>query len=92
MKKHNLLLVAGAIAVALTAGSANAAPAHGGHHNNMPQQHTVTHVYNAPRPGHGGHHNHHVVHNNHHHHHHHHHGASAGDLIIATAILISAIM
>lgn len=89
MKKHNLLLVAGAIAVALTAGSANAAPGHGGHHN-VPQ-HTVTHVYSAPRPGHGGgHHNHHVVHNNHHHHHHH--GASAGDLIIATAILISAIM
>lgn len=88
MKKHNLIIPVIAATIALSGTAAVASPGHGGH--GAPNHHTVTHVYNAPRPGHNGGH-HHVVHNNHHHHHHRH-GASAGDLIIATAILISAIM
>ena len=90
MKKHNLLLAAGAVAVALGTGSAVAAPAHDGHHG--PNHHPVVHVNNAPRPGHNNGHQHHHASSHHHHHHHHHHGTTTGDLIIATAILISAMM
>lgn len=90
MKKSRLLLVAGAVAVFLSAGSAFAAPVHGGYHS-VPH-HTVTYVQSSahhhPRPGHhgGGHHN--VAH----HHHHHHHNNTAGNIILATALLVSAFM
>ena len=86
MKKSRLLLVAGAVAVFLSAGSAVAAPVHGGHHYGS--RPTVTYVQSAPRPAQhhgGGHHN--VVH-----HHHHHHNNTAGNIILATAILVSAFM
>ena len=90
MKKHNLFIATGVVAAALAAGSANAAPAnHGGNHHTQPN-HTVVHVQSAPRPGH--HSNRH--HDNHHHQvtHHHHHHDTAGNIILATAILISAMM
>ncbi len=96
MKKTNLFLTSVAVVAALCVGSANAAPNHGGgHHAPRP---FVTHTHGAPR--HGGHH---VTHHNpppapvhvshhHNHHHHHHHGAHTGDWIIATAILLSALI
>lgn len=94
MKKTTTFVMAGVIAAVLSAGSAVAAPMHGGHHGPQPS-HVVTHVHSAPRPGH-----HHVVHNgghNHAPHHHHHHGhhyyrTSTGDWVIATAILLSALI
>jgi hypothetical protein len=94
MKKTNLFITSVAVAAALCVGSANAAPNRGGG-NHAPRQ-FVTHTHGAPRSG--GHH--HVTH--HHnpaptpvvvsHHHHHHHGARTGDFIIATAILLSALI
>lgn len=89
MKKSHLLLVVGAVIAAVSVGSANAAPVHGGH--NVVSHHTVTHVQTAPRPGHNHHSGH---HGGHHHvvHHHHHHNNTAGNIILATAILISAFM
>lgn len=102
MKTKNLFIAAGVIATALTVGSANAAPAHGG--AKPAPSHTVTHVQPAPRPAqpnkhHNAHH-----HNNHHNgghhtvvvtkpeHHHHHHHSDTGSIVLATAILISALM
>jgi len=94
MKKTNLFIVSVAFVAALFVGSANAAPNHGGgHHAPRP---FVTHTHGAPR--HGGHH---VVQVLPpapapmpvvYHHHHHHHGTRAGDIIVATAILISALI
>lgn len=100
MKTHNLFIAAGVVAAALMAGaSANAAPLHGGSH--------YTHVYQtqhsqpAPRQaahhGSGHHHSHHggghaVVVTHPHHHHHHHHNHTAGNIILATALLVSAFM
>ena len=95
MKKTKTFLIAGVIAAVLSAGSAVAAPGHNGGHN-APQQHTVVHVQSAPRPGHN-----HVAHNGGHHHvpahHHHHHSnchrcTNTGDFVIATAILLSALI
>ena len=91
MKKTSKFLMAGVIAAVLSAGSANAAPAHNGGHN-APKPHTVVQVQPAT---HHGHHN--IAHHGPHHHprpqhHHHHHHTQTGDFIIATAILISALM
>ena len=96
MKKQNLFITSVAVVAALCVGAANAAPNHGGGHGgHNASRPVVTHVHNAPR--HGGHH---TAHHHHHHtptpvvvsHHHHHHGADAGDFLIATAILISALI
>lgn len=90
MKKSKLLLTVCAVVACLAAGSANAAPGHGGH-NHMPSGHVVTHVHNAPHPGHHTHH-----HGGHHHNnqvvHHYHHSNNTGSFILATAILISALI
>ena len=94
MKKTNLFLTSVAVAAALAVGSANAAPNRGGGNHHAPRQ-FVAHTHGAPR--HSGHH---AVHHSpvptpvtvSHHHHHHHHGAHTGDWIIATAILLSAII
>jgi len=92
MKRTNLFIASVAVVAALFAGSANAAPNHGGgHHAPRP---FVTHTHGVPR--HGGHHVVQVVPPAPapvvHHHHHHHHGTRAGDIIVATAILISALI
>ena len=97
MKKTNLFLTSVAVAAALAVGSANAAPNRGGGNHHAPRP-FVTHTHGAPR--HGGHP---TAHHNpppapmpvqvsHHHHHHHHHGVRTGDWIVATAILLSAII
>ncbi|MBP5485660.1 MAG: hypothetical protein J6Y07_03055 [Alphaproteobacteria bacterium] len=93
MKKHNLFIASLAVVAALFVGSAGAAPIRGGGHHHAPRP-FVTHTHGAPR--HGGHH-HNVVQVvtpvpvvSHHHHHHHH--ARAGNIILATALLISAFM
>ena len=100
MKSKNLFIAAGVVAATLMAGSANAAPNHGG--SNYTHVYQTQHVQPAPRPAAhhgGGHHSGHhsgghtvVVTQPHHHHHHHHHGTNAGNIILATAILISAFM
>lgn len=101
MKSHNLFIAAGVVAAALTMGAgANAAPLHGGSHYTHVYQ--TQHVQPGPRPAahHGGHHHngHHsgghtvVVTHQPHHHHHHHHSNTAGNIILATALLISAFM
>ena len=87
MKKHKLIIPFVAVAIALSGTAAVASPGHGGHHG--PNHHPVVHINNVPRPGH---HNGHHHASSHHHHHHHHYGTTTGDLIIATAILISAMM
>lgn len=98
MKSHNLFIAAGVVAATLMAGSAaNAAPTHGGSHYTHVYQ--TQHVQPAPRPAahHGGHHHSHhggghtvaVTHQPHHHHHHNH---TAGNIILATALLVSAFM
>ena len=96
MKKTTTFIMAGVIAAVLSAGSAVAGPGHNVGHHGPQQPHVVTHVQSSPRPGH-----HHVVHNGGHHHaphhHHHHHGhhyyrTSTGDWVIATAILLSALI
>ena len=90
MKKSKLFLTVCAVAACLAAGSANAAPGHGGHNHAQSGHTVVTHVHNAPRPGHHTHH-----HGGHHHNqvvHHYHHDNNAGSIILATAILISAFM
>lgn len=98
MKKNNLFICAGVIAAVLTVGSANAAPGYHGATNTY-RPHQVTHVQQNPRPvvhhsshHHGGHHAPApvVVHESHHHHHHH--NNTAGNIILATAILVSAFM
>ena len=97
MKKQNLFIASVAVAAALCVGSANAAPNRGGGNHHAPRQ-FVTHTHGAPR--HSGHHAvHHspvptpvTVSHHHHHHHHHHSGAHTGDFIIATAILLSALI
>lgn len=99
MKKSRLLLGIGAIAVALSCGAANAAPLHAG--SRYTDVYRTQHVQPAPRPvarhGGGHHHSHHggghaVVVTHPHHHHHHHHSNTAGNIILATALLISAFM
>ncbi len=80
MKKCFSLVMVGVVAACLSSGSAFAGHGHGGVHHSQPS-HTVVHV--APAP-----HSHHHVRPHHHHHHH----ADTGDFIIATAILISALM
>ncbi len=96
MKTHNLLIAAGVVAATFTAGSAVAAPNHGG--SNYSHVYQTQHVQTMPRPGHqhngGHHHGHHsgghpVVVNTYHHHHH---NNNAGNIILATALLISAFM
>ncbi len=100
MKSHNLFIAAGVVAAALTMGAgANAAPLHGG--SNYAHVYQTQHIQTSPRPGHhvGHHHNGHhsgghtvVVTHQPHHHHHHHHSNTAGNIILATALLISAFM
>ncbi|MBO4480766.1 MAG: hypothetical protein J5742_04070 [Alphaproteobacteria bacterium] len=98
MKKTTTLMLAGVIAAVLSIGSADAAPLHNNGHHHAPQQHTVTQVQSVSHQGHnhiahnGGHHHVQPHHPHHHRPHHHNSGASTGDLIIATAILISAII
>ncbi|MBQ6736464.1 MAG: hypothetical protein IJQ90_03185 [Alphaproteobacteria bacterium] len=97
MKTHNLLIAAGVVAATFTAGSAVAAPNHGG--SNYSHVYQTQHVQTMPRPGYqhngGHHHSHHggghtvVVTQPHHHHHHNH---TAGNIILATALLVSAFM
>ena len=108
MKTHNLFIAAGVVAATFAAGSAVAAPNHGG--SNYTHVYQTQHVQPAPRPaahhggghhsGHhgGGHHSGHhggahtVVVTQPHHHHHHHHSHTAGNIILATALLVSAFM
>jgi len=95
MKKHNLFFVSVLFVAALFVGTADAAPIRGGANHHAPRP-FVTHTHGAQR--HGGHNfAHHgptsvvpVVVSQHHHHHHH--GARTGDIIIATAILLSALI
>ena len=92
MKKYNLGILAGVIALAFTCGTADAAHVH------VNTQHTpITHVHGAPQVrhvAHGGPHHHMPPPppSHHHHHHYHHHNNTAGSVILATAILISAFM
>ncbi len=78
---------------AVCGGTAIAGPGGHGQHPNNNHNHTqfVSHVQTMPRPGHVQ-----VVHSlpPHHHHHHrpHYHHNVTGDVIVATAILISALM
>ena len=79
MKKCFSLVMVGVVAACLSSGAAFAGHGHGGAHHSH-NAHTVVHVMPASHP---------------HHHmrpHHHHHHADAGDFVIATAILISALM
>ena len=104
MKSHNLFIAAGVVAATFMAGSAVAAPMHGG--SNYTHVYQTQNVQTMPRPGHhgGGHHGGHH-HNGHHsgghtvvvthqphHHHYHHHSNTAGNIILATALLVSAFM
>ena len=82
MKKCFSLVMVGVVAACLSSGAAFAGHGHGGahHSHNAQPSHRVVHVVPASHP---------------HHHmrpHHHHHHADAGDFVIATAILISALM
>lgn len=92
MKKHKLIIPFVAAAIALSGTAAFASPGHGGGHHG-PNHHPVTHVHHAPRPGHvvyigGGHH--HGPHHPQPHYYYHH--TKTGDIIVATALLISALM
>ena len=95
MKKGKMFIIVSAAIFAVFVGTANAAP--GNNHHGMTPHH---HTHHVVMPGHSpahirpGEHNHIVYVNSHprlrHHHHHRH--TDAGDIIIATAILVSALM
>lgn len=84
MKKTKLLVLASVLVAVLSVGTADAAPS-----NHRMGHHQPTHVVTVVQNNHHGHH-HHVKPTHHHHHHHHHH--NAGNIFLATAILISAFM
>lgn len=88
MKKTKLLAIAAAFVAILSVGTANAAPhTPGGGHRHP--THVVTVVQNHHH--HGPQHHHAPAPQPRHHHHHHHH-SNAGNIFLATAILISAFM
>ena len=82
MKKTKWFIIVTALIAVISVGNANAAPM-----NHHPHSVQVVHTHTAPR--HHEPHHHHVVVNHHHHHHHH---DTAGNIILATAILVSALM
>jgi len=90
MKKQTLIIPIVAATVAFSGTGAMAAHGHGGHHG--APHHSVVHVNYPPQPGH-------VIYIGGDHHHGHHHGAphyyyrtKTGDIIMATALLVSALM
>ena len=98
MKKCKIFALAAALVAVLSVGTANAAPANHKFGHRYPS-HVVTTVQPRHHNHHNIQHNHHNVHNHHHQmprpprpHQHHHHHHNVGNVILATAILVSALM